>query len=69
MLCTHSPLAKVTRCCLLRRQWTAVDFSSCTFSSAEEQAFLVLSIQASVVDSTPDQALAMINVSMLEEKV
>ena len=69
MLCMYSPLAKVTRRCLLRQTWTAVDFSGCTLSSAEEQAFLVLSFWASVVDSTPDQTLAMINVSLLEEKV
>jgi len=69
MLCTHSPVVKVTRRCLLSRQWTKVDFSGCTLSSAEEQAFLVLSLWASFVNSTPDQALAMTNVSMLEEKV
>ena len=69
MLCTHSPVVKVTRRCLLSRQWTAVDFSGCILSSPEEQAFLVFSLWASVVDSTPDQALAMINISMLKEKV
>ena len=69
ILCTRSPVVKVTRRCLLSRHWTAVDFSGCTISSAEEQAFLVFTLWASVVDSTPDQALAMINVSMLEKKV
>ena len=69
VLCTHSPVVKVTRRCLLSRQWTAVDFSGCTLSSAEDQAFIVFTLWASVVDSTPDQVLAMINVSMLKEKV
>ena len=69
MLCTHSPVVKVTRQCLLSRQWTAVDFSGCILSSPEEQAFLVFSLWASVADSAPDQALAMINISILEKKV
>ena len=69
MSCTHSPVVRVTRRCLLRRQWTAVDFSACTLSSAEEQTFLVISLWAFVADTSPDQVLALVNVSILEEKV
>ena len=69
MLCTHSPVVKVARRCLLSRQWTAVDFSGCTVSSPKDQTLLVFSLWATVVGSTPEQALAMINASMLEEKV
>ena len=66
---THSAVVKVKRQCLSGHQWTSVDFSGCTLSSNEEQAFIMVSLWTSMISTDPDPALVVMSVPYLEKQV
>ena len=67
--CVHSAFVKVKRQCLRRHQWTSVDFSGCTLSSDEDQAFFVVSLWTTMINADLDQALVVLSIPKLEDQV
>ena len=50
--CVHSIVVKVRRGCMSRRWWTAVDYSGCTLSSNNDLVFVIISLWATVTNTS-----------------